>query len=224
MLARAFAPHFLEDPGVIVYAAGVSNSGCRDEVEFARDRARTLAALENAGPRPLFVYFSTCSVADPELSDMPYVVHKRALERVVAERDRHLILRLPQVAGRTPNPHTLLNFLHARISRSERFSVWARARRNVIDADDVARIAAWLIREEATAGETINVAATCAFDMLEIVAAMERVTGKRAIYDLADRGSSYAIDVRRIAAALSSLRIHFGMDYLESVLQKYPAW
>ena len=88
----------------------------------------------------LFVYFSTCSIDDPSLQSNRYVSHKRELERLVRERDRYLVVRFPQVAGDTPNPHIILNYLYARISRSERFDLWRSASRNVIDLDDAVRI------------------------------------------------------------------------------------
>ena len=93
----------------------------------------------------VFVYFGTCSVADPEVRHTAYVQHKLAMEQMVSAHSRNLILRLPQVAGKTPNPHTLLNFLYGRIARSESFNLWSKARRNIIDVADVTAIAEQLI-------------------------------------------------------------------------------
>ncbi|MGZ5106606.1 MAG: hypothetical protein ACXWBR_20335, partial [Usitatibacter sp.] len=43
------------------YAAGVSNSGCRDEREFLRERGRLERAMAEVAGGERFVYFSTCS-------------------------------------------------------------------------------------------------------------------------------------------------------------------
>ncbi len=221
LLAHAFAPAFSQRKEVCIYAAGVSNSSCTDEHEFARERERLSAALQQAGAADVFVYFGTCSVADPEAQSTPYVRHKLAMEALVARHPRHLILRLPQVAGRTPNPHTLLNYLYARISRSESFRLWRNARRNIIDVDDVAAITARLIADPAARNLTLNVANPSSYTMADIVGAMEKAVGKHAIYESAERGSGYPIDTRAISPLLEDAGVKFGPDYLERVLDKY---
>jgi len=107
--------------------------------------------------------------------------------------------------------------------RSERFQIWAHARRNIIDVDDVARIALDLIDVEHAAGETINVANTHSSGMVEIVRTMEQVLGHRAIFDAVERGSAYPIDTQRIAAALQRCGIGFPETYLRTVIEKYYA-
>lgn len=222
LIAQAFmheGAHRLDD--TCIYAAGVSNSGCQDSYEFMRERERFEAVFAACLADTRIVYFSTCSIEDPALHASAYVQHKLRMEARVRRCPRHLILRLPQVAGRTSNPHTLLNFLHARMQRGERFQVWAGAVRNIIDAADVARIALDLIRREDAQGETINVANACSNGMLDIVHAMERVLDTRAEFDLLDKTSGAFIDVGRIEAAVRRCGIRFGDAYLARVIDKY---
>jgi nucleoside-diphosphate-sugar epimerase len=221
LIARAFAAHRDALVGACVYAAGVSNSSCKDPREFEREKARVLAAMEDSAADNLFLYFSTCSIDDPAEQSSAYVLHKLAMERLVAERRRHLIFRLPQLAGTTPNPHTLLNYLYARIVRSERFAIWNGASRNIIDVDDVARIATDLVTTERACGEIINVASTGNTSIFHIVKAMEAVLGHPAMFDIIDRGSGYAIATERIQASLHRCGISFSGDYLYRTIQKY---
>lgn len=220
LIARAFAPHADALPNVCVYAAGVSNSSCTDPREFDREHERLKTAMAKLPDGALLLYFSTCSIGDPALQDSHYVLHKRAMEQVVAQRPRHLIFRLPQLAGRTPNPHTLLNYLHARIVRSERFAIFSKAQRNIIDVDDVARIAIALMREGACA-EAINVACSHNYAIGDIVHCMEDILGHAAIFDIIDAGAGYVIDTRRISEASSRCGISFSPDYLRRTLDKY---
>ena len=196
--------------GTVLYAAGVSDSSCADESQFTRDRERLAEALAMPG---LFIYISTTSV-----EDKPYTRHKRELEALVRERGGYLIVRLPIVAGRSANPHTLLNWLHARIARSEPFDLYERARRNVIDVADVAEIVAWLVRDGA-ANETVNVAAPMDYSVRDIVAVFEQITGKPALANRLDRGDAQVLDVRRIADA----DVDFSGGYLERTLRRYYA-
>jgi nucleoside-diphosphate-sugar epimerase len=221
LIARAFAAHQKALAGTCVYAAGVSNSSCSDLREFERERQRVLAAMAECTPDRLFLYFSTCSIDDPAAQDSAYVLHKRAMENLVAGRKRHLIFRLPQLAGATPNPHTLLNYLYARIVRSERFTIWSGASRNIIDVDDVARIATDLVVAEQACGEIINIANSHSSSTFDIVSAMEAVLGHRAIFDIIDRGAGYAIATDRIQASLLRCHISFSGDYLLRTIKKY---
>jgi nucleoside-diphosphate-sugar epimerase len=221
LLAKAFAPTFSGREDVCIYAAGVSNSSCTDKQEFERERKRLTHALHQASKVDAFVYFGTCSVADPEAQDTPYVQHKLAMEQLVSAHPKYLIFRLPQVAGRTPNPHTLLNFLYARVSRSESFTLWSKARRNIIDVDDVAAISCQLISDHTFRQATANIANPTSYAMLDIVAAMEKAVGKRAVYEVFERGSWYQIDIRAILPVIDAAGVKFDKDYLERVIGKY---
>jgi nucleoside-diphosphate-sugar epimerase len=189
--------------------------------EFERERKRLADALHQANHADAFVYFGTCSVSDPEAQHTPYVQHKLAMEHLVSAHPRHLILRLPQVAGRTPNPHTLLNYLYARISRSESFQLWSNAKRNIIDVDDVAAISRQLIASTALRKVTINIANPISYPMKDIVSAMEKAVGKRAVYEVFERGSGYPIDIRPILPVIDAAGVEFGNSYLERVIGKY---
>ncbi len=199
---------FPDDPGVTFYAAGVSNSEAIDVRDFERERHRLTQSFDS---QRLLVYFSTCSD-----SDTPYVGHKRAMEDLIQEQPKWLILRLPIVAGNTANPHTLLNYLYSRISRSERFILHAKARRNVIDVGDVVSIAEWLINDGAC-NEVINVASPTDYPLSQIVGEFEYVTGKQAVIDMTTHGTGAEIDVSRLAGA----PVDFGRNYLRRTLTRY---
>ena len=221
LLAQAFVSAYSQHDDVCIYAAGVSNSTCTDTNEFSRERQRLSNALQQAKHVNPFVYFGTCSVDDPEARNMPYVQHKLAMERLASTHPRFLILRLPQVAGLTPNPHTILNYLYAKIARSEAFSLWRNAKRNIVDVDDVASIVRWLVADETARNITLNIANPVSYSITDIVSVMERVVGKRAMYDVMERGSDYPIDIAPMLAILGKTSVKFGEDYLEQVIGKY---
>jgi nucleoside-diphosphate-sugar epimerase len=221
LLAQAFLGDYAEAPDVWIYAAGVSNSACTDPTEFARERARLEKALEESRDSEAFVYFSTCSIDDASAANSQYVRHKVAMEARVAEHGRHLIARLPQVAGRTPNPHTLLNYLYARIARSEQFVAWTRATRNVIDVSDVASTVSRLIESADARRVTVNVANPKSVAVAEIVAALEAVVGKPAVVQWIDAGSDYRIDVGSVMPTYRELKLDFDENYLYRVTEKY---
>jgi nucleoside-diphosphate-sugar epimerase len=221
LLAKTFAPRFEQTRSVCVYAAGVSNSGCSDALEFERERSRLTEALASSTDVDAFVYFSTCSIGDPAARASHYVRHKLQMEALVSEHPAHIVARLPQIAGHTPNPHTLLNYLHARIARSERFSVWKNATRNIIDVEDVLAIVSRLVELPAERKLTVNVANPVSTPVPDIVAAMEKALDKAAVADWLDEGASYAIDVAKVAPIIAELGLQFDREYIFSVIAKY---
>lgn len=221
LLAKAMAPYFEADRDVCVYAAGVSNSSCSSASEFLREETRLRASLKALPWVRRFVQFSTCSIADSSAADTPYVRHRIEMETVAREHPHHLIVRLPQVAGDSPNPHTLLNYLYARISRSEGFSIWDGARRNIIDVVDVARTVSELSKLEKFSAVTVNVASPVDHSVLNIVQTMERIVGKAAVLEIKPRDSAYSIDISQTHLVMSELGIAFDDDYLQKTLVKY---
>lgn len=221
LLAKAFSRVSSQLDKVCIYAAGVSNSNCIDLQAFDRERGRLSSAIENLGNEITFVYFGTCSVLDPEMTNKPYVMHKLAMEEIVKKHPKYLILRLPQVAGKTTNPNTLLNFLFARISCGETFKVWSKAKRNIIDVDDVVSIAMLLLADSSLRNITVNIANTSSYSLIEIVNTFEKILEKSAIYEIEERGADYYIDTKCIYPLLEKAGINFSEDYLKKVIKKY---
>jgi hypothetical protein len=221
LLARGFAPYFGESERHCVYAAGVSNSMSTDQREFDREEQRLRLALADHRSADVFIYFGTCAANARDAPSTPYIAHKLRMETIARTHPSYLILRLPQVAGHTTNPHTLLNFLFDRISRGERFPVWTRARRNIIDIEDAAQIGAALAIGEAIRRDCIDVANVSDVLAADIVHVMATVVGKEAVCDLVDRGDHYPIDTSRAHAAMDRSGVAFGAGYLERVIRKY---
>lgn len=221
LIANNFRLNYAQYHNVCIHAAGVSNSHCNDAHEFERERQCLNESLQKSKSLDCFVYFSTCSVYDPELQKTSYVQHKLEMEKLVASHSRYLILRLPHVAGRSFNTHTLLNFLHARISQSELFQLWAGAYRNIIDVDDVARLTASLIQNVFARNMIVNMAAPSSYSILDIVKSLELTLGKSAIYELINSESKYEIDISKLKNLIGECWLNFDDNYLENVINKY---
>lgn len=220
LLAKAFAPEFAHNDTVTVFASGVSNSRETRPEAFQRERDMLEAALD---AHHMLVYFSTCSILDPQLAASPYVLHKLAMEQLIAERAPQMaIFRLPQLVGHTPNPHTLTNYLHHQIDTGAHFQLWSYARRNLIDVDDVAAIVHQLMQDGAT-GRTLNVACPFSVPVVELVAIFEQILGKRANYSLVAAGSHYSIDVAPTSAAAAAAGVVMDTHYIDRIIRKYYA-
>lgn len=220
-MASAFATHFSRQPSVTVFASGVSNSREHRPEEFERERHLLLSKL---APDQLILYFSTCSLNDPELAQSPYVKHKAELEQLLQARaPQWAIFRLPQVVGAGANPHTLTNYLHQQISSGQRFQVWRHARRNLIDISDVVTIATHLVNTGQAQGQVTHIACPFSVPILDLVKLFETVLNKKAHYDIVDAGADYAIDTRQTELAASETGVRFDDNYVGKLIQKYYA-
>jgi len=218
LLASAMNTKHHRDSDHIIFAAGVSNSQETRSSEFDREEKMLTDFVEC---QKTFVYFSTCSVDDPELLASPYVAHKKRMEQLVKNSIKHIIFRLPQVVGRSKNTHTLTNFLFNQISSDQSFQVWINAKRSLIDVDDVASICGHLLVNPALENQTINIAPPSSMRVLDIVKIFEDVLGKKAKISLVNSGGDYAIESTLSSIAANELKIKFDQNYYYRVIQKY---
>lgn len=221
MIAKAFS-RYAADDRVVLFASGVANSRTTDTREFEREQellGRTIALCRDK----LLVYISTCSVDDKDVAQSPYVMHKLNMEALIAHSvGTYLILRLPQVVGKSSNPHTLVNYLHDCIVRGKRFAVWRNAVRYLIDVEDVVQITSHLVDHTTVRNAAINIVSR-PYAIPDIVAVLERITGCRADCEFEDRGANYHIDGALSSQIAARLNITFDELYLESMLAKYYA-
>lgn len=219
LLAQAFSG-FAGDPGVVIFASGVSDSTEARPAAFRRE-SDLLRRVRAAHPDALLVYFGTCSVNDPDQRDTPYVRHKLAMEAQLKASPRPwIVLRLPLAIGPGHRGNTLAKFLHDRIVCGEAFDIWTGASRYPIDVTDAFRIASQLIADQTMWRHTINIALR-AYPILDFVTILEGIVGKRAIYRLVDRGQRYGLHCPEVARLVDALHLDVGEDYLQKVLRKY---
>src|SRR5437868_6944217 len=100
LIARTLSD-YKNDDSIIIFASGVSNSGEIKKEEYEREK-KLLNQQKNKNK--LLVYFSTCSVFDPSLSDSHYIIHKKEIESILENNfENYLLIRLPILIGKTSN-------------------------------------------------------------------------------------------------------------------------
>jgi len=219
LLARAFAPRFEHEPGIVVFASGVSNSAETDPAAFHREQG--LLEQASAAATRRLVYFSSCGVAAGGEPATPYMQHKGRMEALVLACPGGLVLRLPQVVGRTENPHTLTNFLYRHIMAGAVFEIWSNAERNLIDVDDIVAIGSAMIDAKDVEGRVQSIAARESTPMPDLVGIFERTLGRKANCTLRPRGAPLRIcsgEAQRLAGVLG---LDLGAGYAERIIGKY---
>lgn len=219
LLASAFDVQRVQALRATVFASGVSNSNEDNPEAFIReDDLLTRHLQDTSGP---FVYFSTCSIADPDKGSGHYALHKAKMEQKVRSRADTIILRLPQVVGRTSNPNTLTNYIAKHIADGSEISVWAGAVRCLVDVDHVAGVAMHLLSRQDMLGVTEEVAPPETVTMPALVAMMESVMQRKANIRVVDRTGGITPNASLMRKVASDIGVDISPGYNLRLLQKY---
>lgn len=220
MIAKRFKSYQLKNDFVI-FASGVSNSKNTDDKAYQREKKLLQKIIkENTGKT--LIYFSTCSIYDPDEHESKYVVHKKELEAFIREKCKHFyIFRVSNLVGNSDNPNTLLNFLILHIRNKINFHLWCNATRNLIDIDDMYQIVDYILQNRLYPNTIINIANPAMYRVKEIISAIESRWKVKANYMGIEKGSPFTIDISIIAPILQKLNLRFEKDYLIKLLRKY---
>lgn len=219
LLASAFDPKAVEMLDATIFASGVSNSNETDPASYAREER--LLSEHLVLSRGVFVYFSTCSIADPDRGGGMYAQHKKRMEDKVATQDSHLILRLPQVVGETRNPNTLTNFLADRIARGAKIPLWSGAIRCLVDVEHVAAITLELLRQPRPIRLLGDIAPPEVVTMPRLVDMLESAMGICTTRQLIDREGGSHPDPSLMLSLAPGLGLDMSSGYTERLLLKY---
>lgn len=201
----------------IFFASGVSNSLETRRSEFEREFSLLKNTLENSCGAKL-IYFSTLSIKDQSKQNSLYVLHKQAMEEYIKNNsENYLILRIGNIVGNGGNPNTLFNYLKNQIVNNNKFLVHNRARRLLIDMDDITLFL------KSNCHLLNNSIVNCSFpyyyNLKEIITAIEKETSKKGIYSESEEGDFYKVDFDdHITEFFSGISPN---DYLEMLTQKY---
>ncbi|SIQ04575.1 hypothetical protein SAMN05880574_104128 [Chryseobacterium sp. RU37D] len=175
----------------LFFASGVSNSLETRKSEFEREFSLLKSSLENNIGK--LIYFSTLSVNDQSKQNSHYVLHKLEIEDYIKNNcENYLILRIGNIVGNGGNPNTLFNFLKNQIARSTVFKVHTKARRLLLDIDDIAKFLNTNCM--GIKNETINFAFPYYYDLVEIIGAIQDQMQKKATYEETDEGDFYKVN------------------------------
>ncbi|WP_415325251.1 hypothetical protein [Chryseobacterium sp. MMS23-Vi53] len=175
----------------LFFASGVSNSLETRSAEFEREFSLLKNSIEKSSNSKL-IYFSTLSVNDLSKQNSHYVLHKLKIEDYIkAHCKNYLILRIGNIVGNGGNPNTLFNYLKNQIKNDSSFVVHTKARRLLLDIDDIPKFLA--SNCAFVKNKTINFAYPYYYDLNEITSAIEDKLQKKALYENSDEGDFYRI-------------------------------
>lgn len=219
MIAKRFES-YRNNNQFVVFASGVSNSKNTNDDDYKRESELLQNTIHHNQGKTL-LYFSTCSIYDPEENKSKYVVHKKTIEKlIIANQPNYYLFRVSNAVGVSQNPNTVLNFFIYHIRNKINFDLWYQATRNLIDIEDIYQVVHFIVKQNLYPNQVINIANPTNYKVADIVAAIENYWKIKANYSRIKKGCSFDIDISLIAPLIQQIPIHFGEDYLSHMLQK----
>ncbi|ANF50411.1 hypothetical protein A0O34_07720 [Chryseobacterium glaciei] len=208
----------IDSGDMLFFASGVSNSLETRSSEFEREFTLLKNTFKNNSDDSKLIYFSTLSINDQSKQSSHYVLHKKEIENYIQENsENYLILRIGNIVGKGGNPNTLFNYLKAQISSSNKFSLHIKARRLLIDIDDIALFLDTNCSQ--LKNKTINFAYPYYYDLKEIINAIQLKMDKKANYDEVNEGDFYKVDFDENTNNFFSKTT--SEDYMKILTEKY---
>jgi nucleoside-diphosphate-sugar epimerase len=220
LVAKRFESYKREND-FLVFASGVSNSKTKNPELYEREMKLLENHVQQYNTRSL-VYFSTCSVYDPQEKDSAYVKHKLQIEAFIQNQVKQFhIFRISNLAGKSANPNTLLNFFFNHVKSGVNFDVWTNACRNLIDIDDAYLIMDHILKNNLFPNGIVNIASPENIPVKRIIEAIESFMGIKSNYIEIEKGTCFDIDTSSIQPVIQNLAIRFGPEYISDMLNKY---
>ena len=214
----------LKKLNIYLYACGVSNSQCTNIRILEKDFKTLVNFQKKYDQNKKILYFSTCGIYDPSRKNKPYFVNKVKIEKFIKRNFiNYLIIRVPEIVGKSNNKKNLINFLYEKITKKKKFNLWLKSTRSIIDIDDLSKILIFIIKNKNIKNKIINIANPKKISILNIVKEIERLTSIKAKYKLIKikKSKGWKINTFYIKDVMTKIKIKFDKKYLKRVLRKY---
>lgn len=220
LVARRFELYNSMD-NFLVFASGVSNSKTKDPEAYNREMQLLKDSVQAYHSRSI-IYFSTCSIYDPQEKGSAYVQHKLQIEDFIqTHAKQYHIFRVSNLAGISSNPNTVLNFFFNHIKNGVNFDVWTNACRNIIDVDHAYFMIDHILKNSLFPNQVINIANPLNHKVKDIVSAIETFLDIKSNFVEVEKGVCYEIDLSPIQPVIEKLGISFDAGYIKGILNKY---
>lgn len=212
----------LKNKKTIFFASGVSNSNCKNALEFNREYIKLKAIKKNYSSYR-FIYFSSCSVTDKSRKNNDYQKHKLRIERYIKNNIKYYkIFRIPEVIGNNKNSNTLLNFFFNSFKNNKKIQTSHNAYRNLIDIKKIILTVEFILNNNYKK-RTIDIVNLNYYSTIEIISCFEKIFKKKIKYitnTKYDNIDKYKVDFNFIEKIYNKMDIKFKKNYLCMELKK----
>ena len=210
---------------IYIYAAGVSNSNNKKNHHYLREISTIKKIIKKIDQNITFVYISSLSVENKNIQNNKYIKNKLKIEKIVKNNFiNYLIIRLPQVVGRSKNKHTLTNSIVHNIKKNKRFLLWKNAKRNILDIKDIIKILNKYFRKDLNVKKTLNIYNPRSSSVIFILKTLGFILKKEVKFKVVDRENKNIIlsNIKNNTKLPKKLYTNIdNKNYVTSVLKRY---
>lgn len=205
----------------VVYAAGVSNSLSSNINNFKKDVNRVKNYKLDKEKK--IVYISSYAICDPSRKVNRYIKNKILIEREIKKKfDKYVILRFPELIGKSKNKNTLSNFFYDKIRKKTHFNLWLNSKRNILDVEDAIKLSMYYLIKNKKNKIVFNIL-NIKFDKpMTIVNSLEKILKSDANYKINNKYfKKWNLKNSVDSKIAKKLNIKFNNEYLLKKLKKY---
>ena len=214
--------NILKKRKIVLYAAGISNS----QENLKKNLSREINLFKNfykKNRNNKIIYISTCSVNDNSRNKSKYIKNKIKIEKFIKTKfKKFIILRLPELIGRSNNKNTLINYFFYMIKNKKKFYLFKNTKRNVLDIDDVLKISKHVILDKKINKKIICLSNKFFYTPQNIVKLIEQKLSIEAKYQLKSSiNQHWKLSDKSVLKYVKKAKIKFNKNYLQKALNKY---
>ena len=206
----------------IIYAAGISNSKIKSKKELEKE-LNLFKVFSKQNISKKIIYISTADVTHNLTNKSKYVQNKIIIEKQIKKKFKHyIIIRLPQIIGKSKNKKTLINYFYFKIKYNEKLSIMKEYKRNILDIDDVLKDLKIILLNKKIKNKIITLSNKYFIKPIDIVKTFEKKLSKKANYSFKNSPKqNWNLNYKTNSIYFKKANVKFHNNYLAKKINKY---
>ncbi len=206
----------------IIYAAGISHSKTKSKRNLNKELNSFKIFSKNNFSKKV-IYISTADVTNNISNKSLYVKNKIKIEKLVKKKFKdYIILRLPQIIGKSKNKNTLVNYFYFNIKNNKPLVLIKNFKRNVLDIDDILKLLKIIIYSKKTKNKVIILSNKYSVQPIDIVKIFEKKLNKTVNFKFKKiKKQIWPLYYQKNAHYFRKAKITFDRNYLLKAINKY---
>ena len=205
-----------------IYAAGISNSKIKSQKELNK-KLNLFKKFFKKNKNKKIIYISTADVTNNLKNKSKYVKNKIKIEKLIKQKsENYLIIRLPQIIGKSKNKNTLINYFYNCIKNGKKIELLGNVKRNILDIDDVIKMIRIVLLNSKINKKIITLSNKFFIKPVEIVEVFEKKLEKKANFHIKkSKKYSWNLNYKKNIMYFRKAKINFHNRYLINAINKY---
>ena len=206
----------------IIYAAGISNSREKSNTKLKKE-INLFKKFIDKNQNNKIAYISTADVTNNLKKRSRYVKNKIKIEKLIQKYfKKYIIIRLPQIIGKSKNKNTLINFFNDKIKKGKKIELLNNVKRNLLDINDVLKMIKTILINKKTERKIIILSNKYSLKPIEIIKILELKQRKKAKYYFKKTNKQiWNLNFNKNLKYFDKAKIKFDKDYFKKVINKY---